>query len=71
MEWLSLLESARLKKDAMEHNHDKGLSMKYAETTQYYLLKTALQLRPYLKKQIPIASFIPIDMDVAVAIFEI
>jgi hypothetical protein len=55
----------------MEHNHDKGLSMKYAETTQYYLLKTALQLRPYLKKQIPIASFIPIDMDVAVAIFEI
>ncbi len=24
--------------------------MKYAETTQYYLLKTALQLRPNLKK---------------------
>ncbi|SUI78197.1 Uncharacterised protein [Shewanella baltica] len=24
--------------------------MKYAETMQYYLLKTALQLRPYLKK---------------------
>jgi hypothetical protein len=39
----------------MEHNDDKGFSMKYVEIMQYYLFKTALQPTPSIKKQIPIA----------------
>ena len=33
-----------------EHYDDKGFSMKYAEITQYYLFKTALQPRDNIKK---------------------
>jgi hypothetical protein len=44
------IESARLKKDVMEHNNDKGISMKYIQITQFKQFKTALQPRASIKK---------------------
>lgn len=33
-----------------DYNDDKGFSMKYVETTQYYFFKKALQLRGCVKE---------------------
>jgi hypothetical protein len=44
------IESARLKKDVMEHHNDKGISMEHIQITQYKQLKTALQPRASIKK---------------------
>jgi hypothetical protein len=45
-----LIEVAKFKKDVMEHNNDKGISMEHIQITQYILFKTALQPRASIKK---------------------
>jgi hypothetical protein len=50
IEYIILIESARLKKEVMEHHNDKGISMEYIQITQYILVKTALQPRSSNKK---------------------
>jgi hypothetical protein len=47
---ITRIESARLKKDVMEHNNDKGISMEHIKITQYILFKTARQPRASIKK---------------------
>jgi hypothetical protein len=50
IEYIILIESARLKKDVMEHHNDKGISMKHVQIKPYNQLKTALQPRVSIKK---------------------
>ncbi|MFT5718502.1 MAG: hypothetical protein ACI9T7_002709 [Oleiphilaceae bacterium] len=44
------MESAKLKKDVMEHHNDKGISMKHVQIKPHNQFKTALQPRASIKK---------------------
>jgi hypothetical protein len=47
---ITRIESARLKKDVMEHHNDKGISMKHVQIKPHNQFKTALQPRASIKK---------------------
>ena len=56
VECLSLIESAKLKKDRTDHHNDKGISMIYVQIKPNNQFRIALQPRAsFKKKQIPIA----------------
>jgi hypothetical protein len=50
IEYIILIESAKLKKDVMEHHNDKGISMKHVQIKPHKQFKTALQPRASIKK---------------------
>jgi hypothetical protein len=50
IEYIILIESAKLKKDVMEHHNDKGISMKHVQIKPHKQFKTALQPRASSKK---------------------
>jgi hypothetical protein len=50
IEYIIPIESAKLKKDVMEHHNDKGISMKYVQCKSNNQFKTALQPRASIKK---------------------
>jgi hypothetical protein len=50
IEYIIPIESAKLKKDVMEHHNDKGISMKYVQFKPNNQFKTALQLLSSIKK---------------------
>jgi hypothetical protein len=50
IEYIILIESAKLKKDVMEHHNDKGISMEHIQITLYILIEIALQPRVSIKK---------------------
>jgi hypothetical protein len=47
---ITRIESARLKKDVMEHHNDKGISMKHVQNKPHNQFRTALQPRASIKK---------------------
>jgi hypothetical protein len=47
---ITRIESARLKKDVMEHHNDKEISMKHVQIKPHNQFETALQPRASIKK---------------------
>jgi hypothetical protein len=50
IEYIILIESARLKKDVMEHHNDKGIAIEHIQIKPHKQFKIALQPRACIKK---------------------